>query len=124
LTPRHKDLETGIWTQTLSPRTDTLPQAAPNANGKLFTSYSHYSHEAGDGMPPQVVQFADWPGELCFGRLDAQVLAADASQKRAGDPKEFGALEDFDRVERRRGNDDSALGFAKEQGIESRSGSS
>ena len=57
-------------------------------------------------------------GELSGARLDDELVAAHRADARGGNADELRALDEFHGVERLAGNDDAALRFAEEQGVE------
>ena len=60
------------------------------------------------------MQFAERRTEFSVRGLDRQLVAADLADLHGRNAHEFGALDDFHRVERFAGDDDARLRFAEE----------
>ena len=65
-----------------------------------------------------VVQFRDSRRKLSGCGLEDKLVTAHRADACRRDAEELGALDSFDGVERLAGDDDAALGFAEEQGVE------
>ena len=77
-------------------------------------------HRSRDCVPPKVVKFGRAPGELTGAGLDRQASAADGADPRGGNSHDFRALDNLHCIESFTRDDDAALRFAKEEGVQSR----